>query len=78
MMEDNKTAIDYINYGGPIHARTRYIGVKFYFAKQYIDAGDMVMVYCPTEEMIADVMTKPVMGALFLTLRNELVFVVPK
>ena len=78
MMEDNKTAIDYINYGGPIHARTRYIGVKFYFAKQYIDAGDMVMVYCPTEEMIADVMTKPVMGALFLTLRNELVFMVPK
>ena len=74
MMEDNKTAIDYISFGGPIHARTRYIGVKFYFAKQYLDSGDLEMVYCASEEMIADLMTKPVMGALFAKLRDMLVF----
>jgi hypothetical protein len=78
MMEDNKTALDYIAAGGPIHARTRYIGVKYYYAKQYIDAGDLVMMYCRTEEMLADVMTKPVMGALFLSLRNGFMHEVPK
>jgi hypothetical protein len=78
MMEDNKTAMDYIAAGGPIHARTRYIGVKYYFTKQYIDTGDLTMMYCRTENMLADVMTKPVMGALFLSLRNGFMHQVPK
>jgi len=36
------------------------------------------MVYCPTAEMLADLMTKPVMGALFLSLRDGMVYSVPK
>jgi hypothetical protein len=77
LMEDNKTAIDYANYGGPIHTRTRYIAVKYYFVKQHIDSGEVIVIYCPTREMLADLMTKSVTGALFVELRDGLLYRVP-
>jgi hypothetical protein len=78
ILEDNRTALEYIAAGGPIHARTRYIGVKYYFAKQYIDSGDLSVQYCKTTDMLADLMTKPVMGSLFESLRDRIVHEVPK
>jgi hypothetical protein len=78
MMEDNKTAIDYAKFGGPIHTRTRYIAVKFYFCKQHIDSGALEIIYCPTREMLADLMTKSVTGALFVELRDRLLYRVPQ
>ena len=77
LMEDNKTTIDYANFGGPIHTRTRYIAVKYYFVKQHVDSGEVTIIYCPTREMLADLMTKPVTGALFVELRDGLLYQVP-
>ena len=75
--EDNRTAMEFISHGGPIHARTRYIGVKMYFVKDHVDDGDLEVVYCKTIDMLADLMTKPVTGALFVSLRDRVVFNVP-
>jgi len=77
MLEDNKTTLEYIEHGGPIHARTRYIGVKLYFTKDHVTSGELKMVYCPTKDMLADLMTKPVSGDLFASLRDRVVHVVP-
>jgi hypothetical protein len=74
LMEDNKTAIDYANYGGPIHTRTRCIAVKYYFVKQHVDSGKVIIIYCPTREMLADLMTKSVTGALFVELRDGMLY----
>ena len=78
LLEDNRTAIEFIAHGGPIHARTRYIGVKLYFVKDHVDSGELEVVYCPTADMLADVMTKPVVGSQFVSLRDRIVFIVPK
>ena len=75
--EDNKAVLEYIAHGGPIHARTRYIGVKLYFTKEHVDSGELEVIWCKSEDMIADLMTKPVVGALFIKLRDQIVFVVP-
>ena len=77
LMEDNKTAIDYAHHGGPIHTRTRYIAVKYYFVKQHLDSGLIELLYCPTRDMLADMMTKSVTGALFVELRDGLLYRVP-
>jgi hypothetical protein len=76
MMEDNQTTMEYIQHGGPIHARTRYIGVKLYFTKDHVDAGELVLVYCMSKDMLADLMTKPVGGELFVSLRDRVVYLV--
>ena len=43
-----------------------------------MDANELEVIYCPTGDMLADVMTKPVVGAQFISLRDRIVFVVPR
>jgi len=44
---------------------TKYIKAKYFVIKDYYDAGEVDLRYCPTSEMWADVLTKPLQGQLF-------------
>ena len=52
--------------------RTRHINVRYFFTKDQVESGELVIEYLPTEEMLADLLTKPLQGALFRRLRNQL------
>jgi len=43
--------------------------------KDRIEAGDLRLKYLPTAEMIADILTKPLQGEQFRTLRDKLLSV---
>jgi hypothetical protein len=51
---------------------TRHINVRYYWVKDRIDSGDIQIVYLPTEDMVADIFTKPVQGQKFFNLRAML------
>ena len=51
---------------------TKHIKAKFFFIKDRVDDGEIKVVDCPTEEMWADIMTKPLQGAAFRVMRAEL------
>jgi len=40
------------------HRRTKHIDVHFHFIRQTITSGHIMMQYCPTDDMIADIFTK--------------------
>jgi hypothetical protein len=40
------------------YARTKHIDIRFHFIRQVIASGTIKMVYCPTDDMTADVLTK--------------------
>jgi len=40
------------------HARTKHIDIRFHFIRQVISSGAINMVYCPTDDMMADILTK--------------------
>ena len=48
------------------------VNIRFFFIKDKIDSGELELEYLPTEDMIADVLTKPLQGELFRKLRNQL------
>ncbi len=52
--------------------KTKHIKAKFFFIKDRVDEGEVKVIDCPTEEMWADVMTKPLQGTAFRTMRAEL------
>ena len=52
--------------------KTKHIKAKFFFIKDRVDDGEIKVVNCPTEEMWADVMTKPLQGKAFRVMRAEL------
>ena len=49
-----------------------HVKVRYFFMKEQIDNGEIVIKHTATEEMIADILTKPLQGRLFTRLRSLL------
>lgn len=49
-----------------------HINIRYFFVKDRIAKGEIKIEYCPTKLMVADILTKPVQGRLFLELRDLL------
>ena len=41
-----------------LHGQTKHIGIKFHFIGEHVERGNMKLKYRPTEEMVADMLTK--------------------
>jgi hypothetical protein len=41
------------------HARSKHIDVQYHYTRQLVEYGKIKLDYCPTEDMLADVLTKP-------------------
>ena len=55
---DNQSAITLAS-NGKFHARTKHIDIRFHFVRDCVKNGIFELVYCPTEENVADIFTKP-------------------
>lgn len=64
--QDNESAIKLeINGRSYSSQRTRHLEIRYFFVKDRVDQGEMDILYCPTEKMIADFFTKSTQGSLF-------------
>jgi hypothetical protein len=70
--QDNKSTIILAERGKNHSPRTKHIAVRYFFIKDRIDQGDIVLEYIPTDKMIADMLTKPLQGEKFRTFRAAL------
>lgn len=59
--EDNQSAIA-IALNPVHHARIKHIEVKTHFIRENLDGAQVKLVYCPSELMIADILTKALPG----------------
>ena len=50
--------------------RTRHFNIKYFYITDLIQRKQVQIEYCPTDAMIADYMTKPLVGAKFLQFRD--------
>jgi len=57
--EDNQSA-NAIAKNSVSHARTKHIDVKIHFVREALSNGSTELTYCPTEQMVADLSTKPI------------------
>ena len=54
------------------HSRMKHIDIRFQFVRELIQADTIEHQYCPTDEMIADIFTKPLGGHKFAKFRSML------
>ena len=57
LFSDSKSAIA-LAQDGHYHARTKHIDIWYHFIHYIIKAGTIKLVYCPTDDMTADTLTK--------------------
>jgi hypothetical protein len=69
--QDNQSAMLMQN-GHASFRRSKHIIVRDSFIKEHIDAGKIVLKYLPTEEMCADMLTKPLERQLFNRHANKM------
>jgi hypothetical protein len=72
LFEDNQSCIALIRSGRPSSSKSRHIDIRYFFVKDRIDQKEIDLTYLSSDEMIADLMTKPVQGSLFRLLRANL------
>lgn len=54
------------------HKRTKHIDIRYHFVREKVEDGHVVIEYCPTLDMLADLMTKPIPAVQFGALRSKL------
>ena len=52
--------------------RTKHINIEYFFIKDRVESGEITIIYCPTEDMIADFFTKPLQGIKFIQFRESI------
>ena len=68
---DNKGAIQLCL--NPVHhRRTKHIAIRYHFIREQVASHSIIVDYMPTNEMLADILTKPLTSNTFHRLRDSL------
>jgi hypothetical protein len=59
--EDNQSTIAY-SLNAMVSEKTKHIDLKFDFVKDHVEQGTVRLMYLPTDQMVADTLTKPLPG----------------
>ena len=69
--EDNQGAID-LSKNAKHHERTKHIDIAYHFIRERVATNEVIVKYCNTNDMIADVMTKALPRVKFEKFRSLL------
>jgi hypothetical protein len=76
VMNDNQSAVA-ICKNDVLHNRVRHIDIKHHFIREQVEKGAVDITWIPTDEQLADILTKPMRGALFTRMRDAIVVPIP-
>ena len=57
LYSDSQAAIA-LTRDGSYHARTKHIDIRYHFIRYVVQNGSINLIYCPTDDMVADTLTK--------------------
>ena len=69
--EDNQGAIE-LSKNPKHHHRTKHIDISYHFVRERVISKEIEVKYCPTNNMVADIMTKALPKVTFEKFRHLL------
>ena len=71
LLQDNKSSMLLERNGKASSGkRTRHINIRYFFITDRVNMKEVEIKWCPTKDMVADYMTKPLQGSHFRRLRD--------
>ena len=70
--QDNQAVLAWLKNGRAKDEKGKHISIRYFWLNDVIKRGKLIVKYCNTESMIADYLSKPLVGALFHKFRNVL------
>jgi len=71
VLGDNEPSLNLVRNPG-YHARSKHIDIQYHFVHDELEKGTVKFEYCPSEDMLADGMTKPLARPAFEDQRRRL------
>jgi len=68
---DNTSAIN-ISKNPVHHSRTKHINIRHHFIRDLVESREVALMFIPTENQFADILTKPLDGSRFESLRKAI------
>jgi len=72
LFQDNLSTINLLTKSSKNSFKSKHINVRFFFTRDLIKEGRLRIQHCPTEDMKADILTKPLIGYKFTQMVNWL------
>ena len=72
LFEDNKATIFLVTNEPSTAGRVRHVHIRNAFVNQFIADGTMQIIFYPTSQMVADILTKPLSPPTYNILRKLL------
>ena len=69
--EDNQSCIKLVD-GNKVEKRTKHIETRYFYVRDLKEKKMVDLQYCPTEKMLADILTKPLQNLRIKMLREEI------
>ena len=70
LFQDNQSTLHLGQTGEGYAGKAKHFRVRFHFIKEMVEDGEMILVYCPTDRMLADFLTKSLPSTQFILLRD--------
>ena len=78
-MQDNQSCmLMHKNHPFSVGKGGKHINARCFFIVNKMDSREVCIVYCPTEQMVADFSSKPLQGKLFVAHRDTMLGVCPE
>jgi hypothetical protein len=68
LLGDNQGSLDLSN-NPTHHSRTKHIDIRHHFIREAVEERIVALEHCPTEEMVADILTKALPREKFIKMR---------
>jgi hypothetical protein len=73
IFQDNTSVPSILKKGPSADLRTRYLSIRYFFMGDLIKRKEAAIHYCPKDDMLVDMFTKPLVGAQFQKLRDAII-----
>ena len=70
ILEDNQSSIAMAR-NPQFHGRAKHIDIKHHFVREQVSNGSIELQYCPTNDMLADILTKGLAQQQYSSLRER-------